>query len=186
MRTFNFFPTPVYCDILNLDNRQLEKEIREFAINTPSKTFSNIGGYQGELFHNEEWINAITEACPRREDKPIQEYSIFTWANVNSKGHRNQRHVHLDTSIFLSGVYYVKVPENSGRIRFYDPRGPLMTCMPDHEYFNDGHEYHYIDPEEGMVLFFPCWLEHDVEENDSDEDRISIAFNIFADINNDK
>ncbi len=37
-----------------------------------------------------------------------------------------------------------------------------------------------------MVLFFPCWLEHDVEENDSDEDRISIAFNIFADINNDK
>jgi len=27
---------------------------------------------------------------------------------------------------------------------------------------------------------FPGWLEHGVEENQSDEDRISIAFNVLA------
>jgi len=28
-----------------------------------------------------------------------------------------------------------------------------------------------------MILFFPSWFEHDVEENKSNDERISIAFN---------
>ena len=53
--------------------------------------------------------------------------------------------------------------------------------MPDHLYFNSGTEYVFIEPQEGMIMFFPSWLEHDVEPSKSDEDRISIAFNVSCD-----
>ena len=35
-----------------------------------------------------------------------------------------------------------------------------------------------IEPEEGKLLLFPSYLNHAVEENLSDEDRIVISFNI--------
>ena len=40
------------------------------------------------------------------------------------------------------------------------------------------HQYQYIVPQEGMLLFFPTWLEHDVEPSKTDDERISIAFNV--------
>ena len=35
-------------------------------------------------------------------------------------------------------------------------------------------------PEEGRLYVFPGWLEHGVEENRSDRDRVSISFNVLA------
>ncbi|MDF1624011.1 MAG: putative 2OG-Fe(II) oxygenase, partial [Pseudohongiella nitratireducens] len=35
-------------------------------------------------------------------------------------------------------------------------------------------------PEEGRLYVFPGWLEHGVEENRSDRDRLSISFNVLA------
>tara|TARA_B100000427_G_scaffold136035_1_gene113070 strand:+ start:424 stop:984 length:561 start_codon:yes stop_codon:yes gene_type:complete len=186
MELYNFFPTYVWADTIDIDNRMLEKEIYDFSLNTPEQIFSNVGGYQGDLFGNQEWVDKVVEKVPTLNEKPISNVTLYTWANINRKGNYNRRHVHMDTSIFLSGVYYVKVPDNSGNIRFFDPRGPLMGSMRDHDYFFGGHEHHFITPKEGLLLFFPSWLEHDVETNASDEDRISIAFNVFADINNDK
>ena len=51
---------------------------------------------------------------------------------------------------------------------------------PDHQYYYNSQSYNFIVPQEDMILFFPSWLEHDVEENQSNEERISIGFNIFA------
>ena len=38
-------------------------------------------------------------------------------------------------------------------------------------------------PKEGSMLVFPAYLDHKVEPNKSDEDRISISFNIEIDRN---
>ena len=76
-------------------------------------------------------------------------------------------------------MYYVKVPENSGSIRFYDPRGHMVTAFPDSTYYYDGIQYQTIDPEEGMILYFPHWLEHEVTANPTDEERISVSFNVL-------
>jgi len=35
-------------------------------------------------------------------------------------------------------------------------------------------------PEEGRMYVFPGWLEHGVEENRSNQDRVSISFNVAA------
>ena len=36
-----------------------------------------------------------------------------------------------------------------------------------------------IEPKENMLLYFPGWLEHEVEPNNSNEERISISFNLI-------
>jgi len=183
MQITYFFPSPLWSTKVDFDNDLLERQIYEYQKHQPNQTYSNRGGYQGDLFHNQDWVDMVASNCPQRDDIPLKDISVYPWCNINPKGAYNVRHVHNDTNIFLSGVYYVKVPENSGVIRFWDPRGPLMHVQRDHEYFNDSVSSHDITPEPGLLLFFPTWLEHDVTPNETDEDRITISFNVNADTN---
>lgn len=182
MQYYDYFSTRIWFDQCNnIDNKKLKKDILEFSEKEKNQIISNVGGYQGHKFHDQNWYTTICSKIPLREDKPIANFKIYNWVNINKKGDYNQKHTHLNTNVFLCGVYYVSVPENSGDIKFYDPRGPYIVGMVDHQYYSDGFTYYKIKPEEGMVIFFPPWLEHDVDTNESDEDRISIAFNIEAD-----
>ena len=186
MQITYFFPSPMWSTKVDFDNDLLERQIYEYQKHQPNQQYSNRGGYQGDLFEHQAWAEMIAQNCPQRSDKPLTDLNIYPWVNINPKGAYNRRHVHMDTSIFLSGVYYVKVPKNSGNIRFYDPRGPLMHVQRDHEYFSDSIVCHEIEPYEGLLLYFPTWFEHDVTENETDEDRISIAFNVFADTSSER
>ena len=38
---------------------------------------------------------------------------------------------------------------------------------------------HYITPKENSLVLFPAWLQHSVDASASDDDRISISFNMF-------
>ncbi len=186
----NVFPTFVY-KITNdgvrengksgLDNARLKKEVRRYSKCEPSVSASNIGGYQGQKFYNQDLYDFVTANIPTVPGKEKVGTTILSWVNINRKGDYNKRHHHfaMYSSLFLSGVYYVSVPEDSGRIRFYDPRGPLVCDMIDQGYLIGPKPYEYIVPEDGMLLLFPPWLEHDVEPSNSEEERISIGLNIL-------
>ena len=51
-------------------------------------------------------------------------------------------------------------------------------ALEDYDYYYGVADYQYLIPERGLCLFCPNWLDHAVAENESDEDRISIAFNV--------
>ena len=38
----------------------------------------------------------------------------------------------------------------------------------------------WYTPQDNVLILFPSWLKHQVETNQSEEDRISISFNINA------
>jgi len=101
------------------------------------------------------------------------------WANIYSSQDSLQPHSH--PNCFLSGVYYVKVPQNSPPIFFYDPR--IMTnniiapAKRTKTLYNLGSWG--IPMAEGMMLLWPGWLHHRAPENTTGEERISIAFNIM-------
>jgi uncharacterized protein (TIGR02466 family) len=107
------------------------------------------------------------------DGKKQYNYSIESWVNLNDKGGYNKVHHHGMFS--LSGVMYLKCPKDSGRLLLKDPRPAV--------YFNNsliknaGEEI-VIQPEEGLIVFFPGFLEHSVEQNNSNQTRISISFNI--------
>ena len=111
------------------------------------------------------------------EDKPEIKGELEFWVNINGNGNYNDVHNHdAYSGTFLSGVFYVKTPTDCGRLRLFDPR-PFISGAPDMKYYNDGNNYHYFNPTPNFLVMFPGWLNHDVEPNQSDEERISIAFN---------
>lgn len=153
------------------------------------------GNYNSE--HN---LDNLKEFSPLREFiwQSILEYVKFVgydlvnlettrlgvvWASVNTKFSYHEQHIHPNS--FLSGVYYVKVPKNSGNINFIDPRNSMRTLElePDRSGVLTDPLRRQIDvcPEDGMLLLFPSWLGHEVQQNMSDDERVSIAFNIIPD-----
>ena len=59
-----------------------------------------------------------------------------------------------------------------------------MYHPPIKEYNEISCEELKIEPEEGKLLLFPAYLQHSVEENLSEDERIVISFNINIDITN--
>jgi len=104
------------------------------------------------------------------------------WANINPPGGMNQPHIHPNA--LFSGVYYIKSPVKSGRLKIYDPRPGVQFIMPIRKPGNPGKDLWReanIDPVEGRIIMFPAWLWHAVEENQSNDIRISVSFNFIQD-----
>lgn len=102
------------------------------------------------------------------------------WININPPGASNKIHYHANCH--FSGIYYIslKAPE-CGSIFFRDPRvASRMMTYPATTPTEFTSEEVRMDPEEGRMYVFPGWLEHGVEENKSNADRVSIAFNVLA------
>ena len=99
------------------------------------------------------------------------------WAIVNEKGAMNQKHHHSNSD--LSAAYYVTAKKGCGDIIFYDPRPgkvykhPLSNNPNLLNAITNG-----VKPETGMLVLFPSYLEHSVDPNVSDNERIVISFNI--------
>ena len=83
------------------------------------------------------------------------------WFNRMGPGHVTLPHRHDDDDELLSAVYYVRVPPDSGELVLLEP--PIHTR---------------IEPREGMFVFFPPTLLHEVTENRSAAERLSIGINI--------
>ncbi len=111
------------------------------------------------------------------------------WININQKGSLHFPHTHQG-SIF-SGVFYVKVPiinkqdttdiNKPGFIEFIDPRNDVTSFarfVPEFEESLAFKQQMLIEPKEGVLLVFPAWLKHWVYPNTSNEERISISFNM--------
>jgi uncharacterized protein (TIGR02466 family) len=97
------------------------------------------------------------------------------WASINKKHDQNLIHSHSN-SYHLSGVYYLSVPEDSGDIVFRDPRPGALSAP--NRLFKDDFDHANFTPFAGLMILFPSYLEHFVLPNRSDEDRISMSFNL--------
>ena len=93
---------------------------------------------------------------------PMDEF----WFNIARPGESTGWHDHKDRSV-LSGVYYLKVPDNAGDILFRKRDKDKIV------------EWN-IRSETGKLILFHSNIEHSVKINKSNHDRISIAFNLFS------
>ena len=89
-------------------------------------------------------------------------------------------HVHSENSIF-SGVFYLQVPENSGKLAFTNPGlNQMWTGLNMVENKNKfTSERLQITPVEGSIFLWPSYLPHRTLPNDHDDSRISISFNLL-------
>ena len=99
------------------------------------------------------------------------------WAIINRGGAANAKHHHGNSDI--SAAYYVRAPKNCGEIVFYDPRPAPVYSHPLSIKPNSLNAMvNTISPVEGGLVLFPSYLDHSVNTNISNEERIVISFNI--------
>lgn len=104
-------------------------------------------------------------------------WRLVSWAVVMDTGGHQIPHIH--SAGWLSGVYYVRLPacvgetarNRAGWIEFGRPPDSL-NCQADHE-------TRRICPREGRLLLFPSYYYHHTVPFESEEPRISIAFDLL-------
>lgn len=167
---------------------------------SPGEKMSNAGGWQSEkklqtwespaVTQLLEKINTavlllLTERLGEDEANNIGNWQIGAWANINERGDYNTLHNH--SGAFFSGIYYVNsgtADEQhpfSGVLTFRNPtlaalavdnlRGPRQL----HSIFRS--EYS-ISPQNGLMLLFPSWLQHEVHPYVGDTPRVSISWDV--------
>ena len=100
------------------------------------------------------------------------------WATVLAKGATHKAHSHPNN--FLSGVYYVRVYPGSDTINFHDPRRQTHVIRPPVvELTAENTDQVVVRLANGTLLMFPSYLEHSVDANTREEERISVSFNIM-------
>ena len=100
------------------------------------------------------------------------------WANVLAKGAAHRAHSHPNN--FLSGVYYVRTYPGTDTINFHDPRNQTGIIRPPVvELTAENTDQVVVKVKNGTLLIFPSYLQHSVDANLSEAERISISFNIM-------
>lgn len=95
-----------------------------------------------------------------------------SWMALNKENSYAVVHSHGDTDI--SGVYYFKTNGQDGNL-FFETANKLTKSS--YCFRNYGNVWEQ-QPEVGKLLLFPGWLEHGVGTNHTNNDRVSISFNI--------
>lgn len=108
-------------------------------------------------------------------------FNITSWLNVNTPGTGHIIHEHYGG--LISGTIYFAVPKNSGNIIFYDNnKTKVQSNLFHRNYQNKITEYNQefisIEPSVATMILFESWLSHSVGQNVSNENRISVSFNI--------
>ena len=185
-----FFPTIVYGKDVELNNDQLTQDIINWSKQDKGVQKTNYNGWHSttDMGVKPEYQQLVKELFKMQEEIFNNEHLNRSsrlgnmWANINPPGGMNQPHIHPNA--LFSGVYYVKSPVNSGRLKIYDPRPGVQFIMPIRKPGNPGKDLWReanIDPVEGRIIMFPAWLWHAVEENQSNDIRISVSFNFIQD-----
>lgn len=144
-------------------------------------------GWQSDpTLHEREELQELI-ACVRNVTKSILRflrigYDAFEitgcWATVLAKGATHKAHTHPNN--FLSGVYYVRTQPGADTINFHDPRHQAGVIRPPVVELTSGNtDQVVVKVSSGTLLLFPSYLEHSVDANTSEEERVSISFNIM-------
>ena len=148
-----------------------------------SQTGELVGGAEGALAALGSQIRAAVQAYYEhvRRVAPAHPFvahlpdrwRLATWGVALKAGGHQTPHFHPDGHV--SGVYYVKLPraldDHAGWIEFGRTRDALG---------GSGEQLlHLVRPREGLMLLFPSYFYHRTLPFESDEERVSIAFDVL-------
>lgn len=186
MNQENWFYTPIWYEHTSINTELMVKKCLYMRRqNYPSRVISNAGGWQSQtiLFNEHLEFDPLYQLLLLKIDE-LQEkvgggvkFGLDNaWVNINEKGDCNRKHIHGQT--VFSGVFYVQVDELTGKINFYNDYSPIQHYPIKFDKSNIFHSVVEYVPQNGMLIIFPAWLPHDVSPSQSEQSRISVAFNI--------
>tara|TARA_R110000822_G_scaffold211437_1_gene347079 strand:- start:26 stop:610 length:585 start_codon:yes stop_codon:yes gene_type:complete len=133
------------------------------------KDFKKINKFVADAVKNYCLINSY-------DSNKIQTVPTQGWLNIYKKGDGQEYHTHPRSVI--SVIYFLKLPKDSPKVYFKPPFvdmiDPAIT-----ELTHNNMQLIEINPEEGSVIVFRSHLPHMVARHNSNEERISLAYNFL-------
>jgi uncharacterized protein (TIGR02466 family) len=100
------------------------------------------------------------------------------WATVLATGAAHRVHHHPNN--YLSAVYYLRTHPGADSINFHDPRSQAGVIRPPVRGLTANNTDQVVTSvRNGTLLVFPAYLQHSVDANASEGERVSISFNIM-------
>lgn len=183
------FSTDIYQSILKINLIDICKYSLDLQNKSKGRVSSNICGWQSydlgydipncikDLKHNiQNHLNIFKIKMNINSNIELGNM----WININEYKDSNITHSHPGS--ILSGVFYIKIPKNSGPIKFFNPFAEQINVNLKNQIItkyqpNNCSEFS-IFPKENMLILFPSWLQHCVMPNmNKTKNRISISFN---------
>jgi uncharacterized protein (TIGR02466 family) len=186
---YNMFPAPVATGVYSNNDAVKETLIpkfKEYEQNVKCENYWH-GGYtsygtdEGVLYWDEckdliDFIGSnvanFHSFCGLKGNVGLQN----SWFSINRRHALHEKHNHLPST--WSGVYYIQCDEEDSGITFVnkhlDSNWPYCERTEPTEY-NSG--VSTIQPQSGSLVIFPSYLDHKVEQQTTDNERITIAFN---------
>jgi|TARA_R100001086_G_scaffold238182_1_gene162753 uncharacterized protein (TIGR02466 family) len=177
------------------DNKKLNDRLIKFTMDmkktVKGNVISNEGGWQSPSVDLStpivsEFLNYIfpkvKEHVKTYKVKYTHNITIQNmWFNVNGPNDYNKHHYHMHDALDFVGVYYMKVPKNSGCLTLMNPdisSGASNIFHLDREDNVFNRQSVKVDPVDGLLLLFPAGTIHAVSRNNSKSNRLSLSFNI--------
>jgi uncharacterized protein (TIGR02466 family) len=174
---------------LDLDTKDLKDFSYFVKERDAGRVISNVGGWQSnnldikipELIPLVSKIFENTERLILKYNLPKKYRIDPLWININGKKDFNQYHGQAQK--ILKGVFYISAPKDCGNLVMVNPITSHQHYIDPTkiEKFNKFNSYSWpCEPEDNKLIMFPAWIPHFTLPNNSLEDRISIAFNIYC------
>lgn len=197
MQIENIFPVPLATfelpqDILDnslskskiyMDSKKW-KEQRHYGRTITSYFEDTTRNYLGNFDHK--LGNLVNLRCREYLEyigyNPNADLMIESWLNLNPPDTHHSRHEHF--GCFMGGVIWLSAVDDSGNFVIHDPVGVRAQNASQYRFAKTknttySNDIYFVYPKPGTMIMFPSWLQHQVESNKTNEDRISIAFNVW-------
>lgn len=193
VKEFNFNPKEFYTNI-NEFNKDLEYDIKNHSQLRlePNGLAARNGYLTDDLFKDDTksirlfkkllfekidlYINELPSDLNHHMLKhKTKDFELNSWATWVKGDGFIDKHIHEES--WISGAYYCKVPkitESTDEKNGYFEYG----CIPHDIKVKIPKKRGYIKPVEGKLIIFPSYLYHQTIPHETDEDRISIAFDL--------
>jgi uncharacterized protein (TIGR02466 family) len=199
MITRHAFPIPIVTSVIDeaiIDNslNLVNKFVESTGFTAPAApgelltTFYKDKNFLGNL-NDRDLLNVIN--IKTREFFEILGYKkhncfieITSWLQYNQPNSYFVRHDHYGA--LTSGVVYLQTAPNCGDLMFHNPleaRRVTNTFFDRVKHEDNEYNFNHVTntPVKGEMIMFESWLPHSVGKNLSNENRIAISFNIWAD-----
>ena len=139
--------------------------------------------FEEDLLHEHNCINLLTEINYQvfhfldvmnfKSDHMTYKYQASWFAKFNQGDYA---HVHTHLASDFSGVYYYKNTKKHSGLFFQCTNPNISANIVTNPIYGQSED---IPVEQGDILLFPAYIQHGVKSNETDEDRVSVSFNIM-------
>jgi len=122
-------------------------------------------------------IKTYVDAILSPLNQELNFYITQSWTNYTQPGNHHHKHTHPNS--LISGCLYINADKDKDTITFYNTSYHRIS-IPVKNFNPYNSPSWWIPVETGQLILFNSSVEHMVENTKSNDERISIAFNVFV------